>query len=530
MGRERGHFLGFCSVQKYHGDRREQRYHRSYQEHVRRVVIYRIAVHVERARRFAELLDYRRKGGPYDHRDQHPEYHPYALKHARFVGRGQIPHGSREICGNAKVRAHQHKARRAYRRHRSLTFETEGTCEQHSYSAYKVYAEQGKIEFSAVLHFRHEDPENDRGGRGRHYYHGDGQNIATVRVFKRSFGVHYQVRHKTVVRDSHYTHGGIGEIEVFIGFYDLFAEAVDYVAVIGRGIWSKRGIVAYGEYPDNAYDGYDRAEQHIKQRPVARGYLCAARYPARHFLSRGGKISVLGHPVHTAEYRSHSEYRHYRYHAFDHAAFGPGGIVGHPRVKGGVVCGRTHIRHHAVHYHYRHYGGYRGGGNALYAECREVIHGYKRKQHYDETPDNVTEADETAAVAFSVRPYPPDERRRRGGDSACRDHYGNGYRAEAVVAERHRTVDKYVEIHIFDYPRDLSEKSENDKGSPKFCAEFCAEFCAVRSCFFHKTPPVYFSIERARRAVNTRARANCAGRGGTNLCKCLFRVDFALPH
>lgn len=408
-------------------------------------------------------MDYRRQGGTYDHGDKYPEHHSDALEHSRFVGRGQIPHGSREICGNAKVRAHQHEARRAYRSHRSLTLETEGTCEQHSYRACKVYAEQGKIQFSAVLHFRHEDPENDRGGRRRNYYHGDGQDITAVGIFQRPFGVHYQIRHETVVRYPHYTHCGVCEIKVFIGFYDLFAEAVDYVAVIGRGIGFQCGIVAYGEYADNSHNRDDRAEQNVKQRPVARGYLCAARYPAGDFLAGRGKIGVLGHPVHAAEYRSHSEYRHYRYHTFDHSALRTRGVVGHPRVKGGVVCGRTHIRHHAVHYHDRHYGGDRGCGNALYAERDKVIHRYQRKGHDDYSPDYVSEADETAAVAFSVRPYSADKRRRRGGYRAGCDHYRNGDRAEAVVRKGHRAVYEYVEIHVFDYPRDLSEKSENDK-------------------------------------------------------------------
>lgn len=484
------------------------------QKHIRRVIVDGIAVHVKRPGRLAELLNDCRQRRPDHHGNQHPKYHADALKHSRLVGRRKIADGSGQIGGQTEIGAHQHKSRDADRRHRGLPFETKGACKQHADRAEEVYAEERQSQLASILHFGHQDSEHDGGNRGSHDNDRNGDNITAVGVLQGTLGIHDQKGHKAVVGDADDPHRDISVVKIFVGFDHAFAEAVPNIAVVGRGIWLKIFAVLDQKESEDADQADDGAEQDVKERPVAGGDFGTALDPPDDGFAGGRKISVLCHPVQSAENGSHGKDGHDGDDAFDLAANGPRGIVGDPSIEGGVVGGGADIGHDAIHDDDDDDGDDGSGLNTLDAEGLDIVNGNERKRHNDNAPDEIAEADEASAVALSVGPDAADEGGGGGGDGARGDHDGNGNGTEPVVGKGHGAVDENVEIHIFDDPSDLPEQPENENGRPKFGTQARGR---DRSRTAHNDLPNDKIIVEGARKVNSGREKKVEGTGEEKL-------------
>ena len=151
--------------------------------------------------------------------------------------------------------------------------------------------------------------------------------------------------------------------------------------------------------------------------------------------------------------------------------------VGHVRDPGGKgrVVGRTADGgHDAVHDDEERHRETDAAADLPVAEERE-----RRRRN---APEDVTPADEGAALAHAVRPRGAEDRRERGGDGAGRN--GRGGRP---AGGRDIFLNVGGKVDVFDHPGDLPDEAEHQQTRPDARAERRRLF--DDQSIFHSVPP-----------------------------------------
>ena len=165
-----------------------------------------------------------------------------------------------------------------------------------------------------------------------------------------------------------------------------------------------------------------------------------------------GEIQIESHEA--AEYGKDRNERHHRVDTLGGASVGGVRAVCQPSVERGIVCAGAEKGHHAVEYD--NAGNADGGSGGGKREHRlDQIFSEENKSENGDTPKNITETDEKFSLADLIGKRADQHRCQGCGDRAGGDHRGNVLRGGME-----HLVNKYVEIHIFDYPRNLTDQTE----------------------------------------------------------------------
>lgn len=421
-------------------DRRYQGEHRHYrraEEHLVRIVedlfshCFGIGVP-------AVFVDYRiAYRGTYDHREQHEQEHPDALKTSLFPLRDVVAEGGNEQSADGKFRRH-----RDYAHGYQHAEQSGGVPRAEEFD--EVYPQRAgdggehqrnEEVFSAEL--VHQKSRQSREHGGAHYYYCERHDV--ILHPQRAFHEIYEVGHVHLHARSRYAGTGERDVQHFVLLYHGGAEAVDELfAEIRIGVLRKSRLVLQHEESEYAADYRHRAQDHEEQPPLFRA-LC-------------------GQAVKTYEYDDHGKHRHHGEHRVRLAAVGGVGHVREPRVERRVVCRRAHPRHHAVHDDY--------AGDKSAELFGGVIYGEEGKHHYREPPDDESPRYEHRTLARFVAYRARYDGGGGGENRGKRDHKGGRPRFvnELVLHE-------FGEIHVFDDPCDLSYQPEKQKTKPDFSAE-----------------------------------------------------------
>ena len=357
---------------------------------------------------------------------QHLKQNPNPLKLSRLLGRCIVANQTVQAGGQHHARAHHHDTRHNHRCHRTAQEHEHHTIKHHSNSRHR----NGQFPLF-VDNFTH---QNANGATNhQHQSHNKGV-VCNPQIL---LDIDNQIGHIDLLTGAEDSQGQQGEVQVWIGKYDIGAQTVE----------DGGGLFVLGRLQPLRFPNQQLSQCATRQCQTAHNEEKLSPLPCRRQTIQGTK------------HQQHGHHWHNRKDGFYAPSILLRGDIRNPRIKCRIIRTRPEESHHAVQRNHENSGClHRGGGwHQLFQPC----HGHECKCHDAQTPQQIATDHQTFSFAQFVRQRTDHQCRHRRHNTTGGDHRCNhiGISCDGVI-------EKDIEVHILHNPSNLSNQTKDQQCEP----------------------------------------------------------------